>query len=120
MGKKTFRLESVLKLRQMELDQQQLILAGIQNRLSEEIQRRQDKQGQLDQQNAVLSQLYNSGPIPPDTLLVQQRFMEQLRRAQDSIELQIESIQKELELQQNKVLEANQEVKKMEKLKEKE
>ena len=120
MSKKPFRLESVLKLRQMELDNGRLELANRQRRLEEAQTQLNNKESQLAEQNEVLSDLYSGGSFSPDELINQQRFCDQILRTIAALKAAIDTLSNDVAVQQDVVTETYKEVKKLEKLKEKE
>ena len=120
MSKKPFRLESVLKLRQMELDNCRLELANRQRRLDEVQAQLNDKESELTVQNGILSDLFSGGSFSPDELINQQRFCDQILRTIASLKEKIVQLSNDVAAQQDVVTEAYKEVKKLEKLKEKE
>lgn len=120
MPKKPFRLESVLKLRQMELDNCRLELANRQRRLDEVQAQLNDKESELTVQNGVLSDLFSGGSFSPDELINQQRFCDQILRTIASLKEKFVQLSNDVAAQQDVVTEAYKEVKKLEKLKEKE
>lgn len=120
MPKKPFRLESVLKLRQMELDNCRLELANRQRRLDEVQAQLNDKESELDEQNGILSDLYSGGSFSPDELINQQRFCNQILRTITALKEKYVQLSIDVAAQQDVVTEAYKEVKKLEKLKEKE
>ena len=120
MSKKPFRLESVLKLRQMELDNCRLELANRQRRLDEVQAQLNNKESELTVQNGILSDLYSGGSFSPDELINQQRFCDQILRTITSLKETIVQLSNDVAVQQDVVTEAYKEVKQLEKLKEKE
>ena len=120
MPKKPFRLESVLKLRQMELDNCRLELANRQRRLDEVQAQLNDKESELTVQNGILSDLYSGGSFSPDELINQQRFCDQILRTITALKEKYVQLSNDVVAQQDIVTEAYKEVKKLEKLKEKE
>lgn len=120
MPKKPFRLESVLKLRQMELDNCRLELANRQRRLDEVQAQLNDKECELTVQNGILSDLYSGGSFSPDELINQQRFCNQILRTITALKEKYVQLSNDVAAQQDVVTEAYKEVKKLEKLKEKE
>ena len=120
MPKKPFRLESVLKLRQMELDNCRLELANRQRRLDEVQAQLNDKECELTVQNGILSDLYSGGSFSPDELINQQRFCDQILRTITALKEKYVQLSNDVAAQQDVVTEAYKEVKKLEKLKEKE
>ena len=120
MPKKPFRLESVLKLRQMELDNCRLELANRQRRLDEAQAQLNDKESELTVQNGILSDLYSGGSFSPDELINQQRFCDQILRTITALKEKYVQLSNDVAAQQDVVTEAYKEVKKLEKLKEKE
>ena len=120
MPKKPFRLESVLKLRQMELDNCRLELANRQRRLDEVQAQLNDKESELTVQNGILSDLYSGGSFSPDELINQQRFCDQILRTITALKEKYVQLSNDVAAQQDVVTEAYKEVKKLEKLKEKE
>ena len=120
MPKKPFRLESVLKLRQMELGNCRLELANRQRRLDEVQAQLIDKESELTVQNGILSDLYSGGSFSPDELINQQRFCDQILRTITALKEKYVQLSNDVAAQQDVVTEAYKEVKKLEKLKEKE
>lgn len=120
MSKKAFRLESVLKLRQMELESCRLELANRQRRLDEVQTQLVDKEYELTTQNKILSDLCSNGMFFPDELMNQQRYCDQILRSITMLKETIDKLSNDVASQQDVVTEAYKEVKKLEKLKEKE
>lgn len=120
MSKKPFRLESVLKLRQMELDNCRLELANRQRRLDEVQAQLNDQESELAVQNGILSDLFSGGTFSPDELINQQRFCDQILRTIAALKEKYVQLSNDVAAQQDVVTEAYKEVKKLEKLKEKE
>ena len=120
MPKKIFRLESVLKLRQMELDNCRLELANRQRLLDDVQAQLSNKESELTAQNEILSDLYSQRTFTPDALINQQRFCDQILRSIAALKENCVKLSNDVAVQQDVVTQAYKEVKKFEKLKEKE